>query len=312
MSSSEEGILNLQEGKFENAKNVFSLLLDEKPEDPDLISSYFISSYWDNRLDMILLLKEGKERGTRLVQMFDEFEKEMDRRNFPRKTAYEAITHCILSEASSHFRLAYQTEGISGLQKDVLQDLALCLIKTGDYPNALEISEYTLNFMDNPPGIIFFQAECLFHLGQVDKSHILFREGLLYDPDLLRFDIIKSEPLASVIRHLKPKFESDTELKEYIPVYCLERNLLPEIRDYSKEELQLLFSEMERLEENLRDDKEKYLFKVRCRMIQIGLTILDSKQAKINSDLCRKVSSKLNSIDPSILEKRNAGKIPRK
>jgi hypothetical protein len=43
-------------------------------------------------------------------------------------------------------------------------------------------------------------------------------------------------------------------------------------------------------------------------MIQYGLTILDTFQGQINSDLSRKVRELLSQIDPGTLEKRDSNR----
>lgn len=49
----EEANQHLSDGDFDKAKKVFDLLLGEDPEHPETIAGYFISSYWDNRLDLV-------------------------------------------------------------------------------------------------------------------------------------------------------------------------------------------------------------------------------------------------------------------
>ncbi|MCB1193010.1 MAG: hypothetical protein H7A23_25795 [Leptospiraceae bacterium] len=300
----EEANQKLREGEFENAKRIYSDLLDIEPENEILVNGYFISSYWDNRLDMILTLKEGRERGTKLVQLFDEFETEIGNRKLSKLASYEAITQCILSEASLHFRIAYHNEGTSGLDKDILLDLSVCLIKTGDYKNALEVIEYSKTFQDSSSMLKFFKAECYYHLGNSRKSQILFREGLLHDPDQLRLDIIKSEPLQTAIKEISGRLKNEGDLKEYLPVYCLEKKYFTQTKEYSKEELKSLYLEMNRLEESLQKENREFNFKINCRILQIGITILDSLPSNTNNDLIRKVIMKINQIDSGFLDRR--------
>lgn len=300
----EEANQKLKEGEFENAKNIFSDLLDKEPENEVLITGYFISSYWDNRLDMILMLKEGRERGTKLVQLFDEFENEISVRQLSKTASYEAITHCILSEASLHFRIAYHNEGTLGLDKDILLALSICLLKTGDYKNAFEVIEYSTNFQDNSSELKFFKAECYYHLGNPRKSQLLFREALLHDPDQLRLDIVKSEPLRTAIQELSERLKNEADLKEYLPVYCLEKKYFTQSKEYTIEELKSLYIEMNRLEESLEKDNKEFNFKVNCRILQIGITILDSFPINTNNGLVKKVMDKINQIDSGFIDRR--------
>lgn len=307
MSSAEDGIFKLKEGEFGIARKIFFDLLDFDPENISYITGFFISSYWDNRLDLVLKLKEGSDRASKLVQMFDQFEKELDQRELIRGESYRAITDCILSEASAHFRLAFQTEGSLGFEKGILTSMSLCLIKIQDYKNAMDILEYTKNTKENSPVLQFYIAECSYHLGDTHRSQVLFRDALLYDPELLRFEMIYSEPLKTAIKQLKEKSFSDDEIREYIGVYCLEKGYFTEVKEYSREEIRAFYEEMERLETSpIEKSQRDVAFKVRCRILHLGLTILDSFQASLNSDLIRKVTEKIQKIDAGLLSRRKS------
>lgn len=77
----EEANQHLSDGDFDKAKKVFDLLLGEDPEHPETIAGYFISSYWDNRLDRIHNTKEGRDRSHILVQYFSEFQNAFELKN---------------------------------------------------------------------------------------------------------------------------------------------------------------------------------------------------------------------------------------
>ncbi|ABZ98249.1 hypothetical protein [Leptospira biflexa] len=70
IQKSEEALTYLGSGEFQTAKSIYSVLLDRDPEDISTISGFYISSFWDHRLDLILKTREGKERGKLLLQLF--------------------------------------------------------------------------------------------------------------------------------------------------------------------------------------------------------------------------------------------------
>ena len=300
----EEGNFKLKEGEFENAKHIFFELLDIDPNNQEFIAGYYISSYWDNRIETILATREGKDRGNLLVEMFNQFVTEITKRNFPKNETYESLTFCILSEASTQFRIAYQKEGMHGLDKNVLSNLAMCLIRIGDYKNARDILDYSKKFQDVSMQNLYYEAECLYHLGDHSRSRLYYRTAMLNNPDLLDLEIVKSEPLATAIMQLGEQFESQEEIREILPVYCLEKHFITEIRDYNREDVNQLFLEMMRLESNLNTEKPELKFKLNCRILHIGLTILDTFPGQINSELTKKVKNKINLIDPEILDRR--------
>lgn len=300
----EEGNFKLKEGEFENAKNIFFELLDIDPNRQEFIAGYYMSSYWDNRVESILSTREGKNRGNLLVEMFNQFVQEITKRNFLKNETYESTTFCILTEASTQFRIAYQKEGMGGLDKNVLSNLAMCLIRIGDYKNARDILEYSKKFQDISMQNLFYEAECLYHLGDHSRSRLYYRTAMLNDIDLLDLEIVKSEPLATALMELGEQFESIDEIREILPVYCLEKHFITEIKDYQRDEVNKLFLEMSRLEYNLSTEKPDLRFKLNCRILHIGLTILDTFSGQYNTELTKKVKNKINLIDPELLDRR--------
>lgn len=294
----------LKEGEFEKAKEIFSSLLDKDPENQDLISGFFVSSYWDNRIELIFNSKEGKERAARIVALFDEFEEEIRKRKIQRNQFFSNVTECVLGEASSQFRKAYQKEGMIGLEPVHLIQLTICLMKTRDYKNAKEILDYTKNFQKSSNETKFLEAECLAHLGMAKESRILYREAFLTDPTDFKPEMITSEPLVSIMKSLEGNF-SDNDWKEFLPLACLEKNYFLDVKNYSESEIQKLWQEAQRLEDSLAKN-DKYDFKIKCRLIQHLVAIYDA--SKNSSD--REIAvSKLDKFEPEFFNKRKNSKI---
>jgi hypothetical protein len=305
--SYEEANQKLRDGEFENSKSLYSSLLDTNPEEPSYQAGYYIASYWDNRLDKIFSSKEGTERGLLLNELFEQFEKDYVNRKYPKMQPFFCVRECILGESSSQLRLGYHKEG-GTLDKKIVWILCKNLLIIKDYKNAIEMIDYCRKKFEMPSEFYYYKAEALYHVNEEKKSRMLFRSTFLHFPDLVPLELILSEPVCSAIGELSTRISSEKDLKEYLPVYCLERDLLPEVPDYTREDVFHFFDEMNRLYEILQTDNKDLYFKIKCRMIQYGLTILDTFQGQINSDLSRKVRELLSQIDPGTLEKRDSNR----
>jgi tetratricopeptide (TPR) repeat protein len=301
----EEGNSKLKEGEFEIAKQTFSELLDQDPNHQDYITGYFISSYWDNRIEIILNQKEGKDRGSLLVKLFNEFLTEFQLRNFSKNETYESLTFCILSEASAQFRTSYQKDGLNGLNKEILSNLVMCLTGIGDYRNAIEIIEYSKKYYTLSIQNLYYLAECSFHVGEESKSRLYYRMAIVSDIEPLNLEIIKSEPLLSTVSELNKLLEETEKIKYFLPVKLLEKNLLPEVPEYTREEISDLLEEISRLEKNLNTEREDLRFKVECRILTISLSLLDSFSIQVNQELLKKIKNTIFRIDPELLDRRS-------
>lgn len=300
----DEANFKIKEGEFEKAKKIFYGLLDINPENPDYISGFYISSYWDNRLEQILKASEGKERGLLLSDFFIAFEEEYKNRKYPFNASFDSIVYCILSESCSQLRMGFQKVGAHNFGREPYLLLTKNLVRTEDYKNAFELIEYSKRFFDLPPEYYYYKAECFFHLGEEKKSRILFRSTLLQYPELYPYEVIRSEPLYSAWAEVNIKYDSEKKAREILPVYCMEKNLLPDIADYSRNEINFMFQEVQRLQSSTIKDDKDLKFKVHCRIIQYCITVIDSFHGQVNSELSRKAREVINSIDPGYLERR--------
>ncbi|MCB1180114.1 MAG: hypothetical protein KDK36_21225 [Leptospiraceae bacterium] len=303
----EEANQKLLEGEFENSKSLFASLLDNDPENIHYIAGYFISSYWDNRLDRIFSVKEGKDRGILLDELFEKFENDFSEKKYPKTESFYSVRNCILGESCSQLRLGYQKEG-AALDQKIIWTLCRNLVIIRDYKNAIDMIDYCKRKYDMPSEFYYYKAESLFHVGEEKKSRTLFRSTLLHFPESLPIEQIKSEPIASAILELKTKIEKESDLKEYLPVFCMEKDLLPEVPEYTREDVNHFLYEMNRLRESLETDNKDMYFKVKSRILQYGFTIMDTFQGQINSELTRKVRDIISEIDPGCLERRDSNR----
>lgn len=294
----------LKRGEFEKSKLIFSNLLDIDPENPDLITGFFISSYWDNRIEKILSTPEGKERGLLLNHLFDEFEREYLRRKYhPLSGSFDSAMLCILEESCQQLKLGFQKLGPQSFEKDKYLLLAKNLLRTKEYKNCIEILEYSKKFYDTPPDYYFYKAECYFHLGEEKKSRILFRSALLYYSEKIPIHLIRSEPLFTAWTYLNENY-TEEEALYYLPVYCLEKNLLPEMLEYSKEEIRDLWVDIQKFQDGIGDTDEATRMRIKYNIIHYGITILDSFHGQINQELSRRVVELIKTFDQGILERR--------
>lgn len=272
IQKSEEALTYLSNGEFETAKSLYSVLLDRDPEDLATISGYYISSFWDHRLDLILKTREGKERGKLLLEFFSDFETEIRKRGFQTTDSFFVTQDCILKEARDHLKLAYQWEGANALDKDLLRDLASALIKIKDYPMALEVLLYGGN--KQSPVLLYFLAETQVMTGNEKEGIETYRTAFLNDPQLFPHTMVRWPPLLTLIQKASEITEREEEMKELVPVLAWREGIFRPSSKKDEATIQIWFSELKRLT----DSKERSggSFRLEARIEQFALAILQS------------------------------------
>lgn len=270
IQKSEEALSLLLSGEFEKAKAIYSVLLDRDPLDPESTSGYYIASFWDHRLDLILGTREGKERGKLILSLFADFELEMNKRKYLETPTFRAAQECILTEAKDHLKLAYQWEGANALDRDLLRELTACLLKLQDYKMALEILTYAGE--KQTPVLDFYLAETYCMLGREREGIDLYRLSFLNDPQNLSFSYLRYQPILDLLEKAKTLSDREEEWKEIIPVLAWREGLfrLPGKKDTIA--IERWVTELKRLLESKKRNGES--FRLAARIEQVALAIL--------------------------------------
>ncbi|PJZ77288.1 hypothetical protein [Leptospira neocaledonica] len=300
----EEAIKHLSEGEFELSRNLFDSLLEEDPENPEFASGFYISSFWDHRIDRIHLTKEGRERTGLLLEFLKDFDSIYKSKSFPKELSYHSAMSSILQETTDQVRIALRKEGIQSLSPGLIAELAYRLLLAEDTDLASEVLRDSSGLERFSPELLFFRAECTYLSGQHSQGLLLYREAFLKEPSAVRLESVRSEPIFSAIQILKEEFKEEGELKEALPVLLLERGVFKEIRKMSDKELEAYRSELFRLRDSLGLRKGGTEFKVKCRMIQLCCALLDSRTSILYGEVAQEAKRILDSLDPNLYHKR--------
>lgn len=190
---------------------------------------------------------------------------------------------CVLEEAAQHLKLAYQWEGANALDSETLGDLAVCLIKIGDYKTALEIIQYSSGRNRFSPNLKFFLAESYCMTGKEKEGIETYRSAFLDDPNQFRMDLVSWPPLLSLIEEAKTLVKTEDELKEILPVLAWKSGLFATGKRESIEDIKSWQKEIARLSESAKKGSG-YSFKIKCRIEQYAYFIIETAPQAIARD----------------------------
>lgn len=271
----DDAIYFLQDGEFEKAKAIFSVLLDESPQDQNLVSGYYISSYWDNKLDHLLSLKEGKERGRSILTYLEQFEKEVSERKIPRNRVYQATVHCVLEESIHHLRMSFRAEGWNGLDPSTMKGLAISHLRLGEFVPALEILEFNARTSTSFSELGFLIAECYLGTGRMDEGKDLHLRSFLDNPSRFQKECNFWEDLKIICEEVD-RSSFSAEIKELaIPVLGLQRGIFQNSRIKKQEDLVKWSEEIQRINNLHGSLSGKFQKKTAWRTLALCLTIFE-------------------------------------
>ena len=149
----------LKLGDYANAKQNFAFLLQKYPEDMEYQAAFFAAGWWYNRLSERENYRSGRSLASWYMRTWEKFMRQVEERKYNNMTSITRLMRSILEATADNFRQAFQEEGGSSADTELLQDLALCLLQLEDYNNAVDILQYARNKKPKSAELCFLLGE---------------------------------------------------------------------------------------------------------------------------------------------------------
>ncbi len=295
----------LETGDFENASKIFDEMLSKNAEYPGLTEGYRIARFWLNRRKDINELKDGKETADFYMNEWAKFYEYCQDKNTMNSTAYKAIQKFIFYSAAEHYKIAYSNNEDPTNNFTFLLNLGKCLITIGEYYETANILEYARNTYATNSKILSFLAEAYYHINDIPKSLLLFREAFLLDPSSIELDLLTSKPLLEIQKIVKTCKPFAADVREWIPVFGYIYDIFyvrRHINNQFVERLKMEILNFERILQTLSKDK-KETSSVIPRLINRYLWLFDYFQFQnFNQENISDIKKRLNEIDKQTFE----------
>lgn len=269
---------SLATGDFELARDRFGELLENRPDDPDMACGFYTASYWLNRSDLIKGTRPGRARGNLLLAEWEDYNEKAQEKGFPGLSSYRAGMKAILGMAAEEFRLAFQEEGKSSVNVDLLDQLARLLIRIEEYEDAIDVLQFSRRVATPGASLHFLLGEAMLCTGQEDfhsqgLSH--YRDAFFLNPAEVDPSIIASDVASRVFQELYSKHDEKLDRTlEWMPAEMMIHSLIPGLRPLQNPEMEQILWETGRLEKNLAKGTEKFHYRIRARLAFYYLTMI--------------------------------------
>jgi len=303
LNAANEIYLLIEDGDFKIAISKLDELLNINPEYPGLIPAFRTAKFWDNRTDYLKKFKEGKETATFLMEewaKFDEYSHEVD---ILKSNAYKSAMRFIFLKASHHYRIAFQKLEDQTGKFDLLLNLGDCLLRLEEYKNAIEILEYAKNSFTSNARLLVILAESHFHLDDIPKSLLYFREAFFINPTEIDLSLIKSKPILELIEIISKERPNTPNIKEWIPIYGFLSDIFYVRKNLHRHQIDLIEKEIVKLEVVYQRMNKEQIKESNAlpRLINKYLWLLDYYEFQnYNFENLSEIKKRLISLDESI------------
>ncbi|MCR9141429.1 MAG: hypothetical protein NXI24_04195 [bacterium] len=297
----------LETGDFGGARPIFGELIEIFPNNPEFLCGYYAAGWWFNREERRTAVKEGRAKADWLMNEWDAFQSLIDQREYSGCLAFRATMRAVLREAAEQYRIAFQEEGASAVDTNLLKTLAVCLIRLEDYVDASDILLYARRRQNQGDAQLhFLLGEALCSQEREDlkeKGMSYYRDACLIDVRTLDPGLMASEPAAGVFESLYNRFEHNLDRSyEWFPAYFHAQIVGTEgLRKLAPPEIAHLRSETDRLARDLTTVVEKYKDRVRATLAFYYLCLIHHLRIDVRDrSASREYEDRLKSLVPEV------------
>lgn len=240
----------LENGEFDQATTLFNSLIDSNPDYPGLTEGYRTSRFWGNRQNEFSNLSDGKKSADFLMKEWSDFQKYAMDKNLTHSTAYKSVQKYIFYTASEHYKTAFKNEENPTDNFNLLVNLATCFTGLDEYSRAIETLEYIRSAYKSNTIITAMLAESYYHIGEVPKSMMLFREAFFVNPQELNISQIKSKPVIELFNIAKNNISSEQDPREWIPIYGYIMDIFYVKQQLSRQTVEMIKKDIYNLEKS--------------------------------------------------------------
>lgn len=276
LPKADDALFYLRNGEFEKAKQIYSTLLDNEPNYLEWVEGYYVSAFWDNKLDHLLNLREGRDRGKALLSYLNQFEKEIQSRNYPKSHPYHESMQCILEETTRHLTIAYRQEGWTGLEPEVITGLASCHIRLHHFQKALDILNLPESQLKEGTEQKFLKADCYIGLNWIQEGTILYTKAFLEDPLKLPLHTVHWNEVHKAFQKAQQWGLQDSIPYLAIPYILRKNSILPEKIPMTQKEFQNFFNILQKTFQGFHSHQESFQKKIAFRSAFLGEVLLSS------------------------------------
>ncbi len=266
----EKSLELLAKNKLEAAKKSFSSLLGSNPEEIEYQSGFFCAGWWLNRDSRRRICRGGRPRAYWLIKEWKHFFRYAKEKGYEKTQSLQCSMKRIMGEAAENFRNAFQQEGSSTADPELLKGLAICLMQIHDYVNAIDILYYAYRKSPHNIYTCFLLGEalcCTEKKEQIGEGFSYYREAFLIDFHVAEPDFLYSPLSTEIFLNLSQENKKDINYAlNWFPAYLFLVAFDYPLRDLKSSELSSILNEVERLSREIKDGPLKYRSRVQASL----------------------------------------------
>ncbi len=295
----------IEKGDFSTALDKINELLDLDPNYPGLIDGYRTAKFWLNRSKDLQNLGDGMEKAEFLMKQWEIFNEYAQSKGMTSSTAFNAIMRHIFFKASDHYRIAFTEQQDTTHDFSFLLNLGICFLRLEEYKSVVDTLEYAKNSYKSNARLLAILGEAYYHLEDIPKSLLYFREAFFADPNEIDLDIIRAKPILEIVGVVQQERSGVPDIREWIPVYGFIHDVFYVRRNLDKHQVDSIQREIYGLERKYQKMSSDQLEEsnILPRLVNKYLWLIDYYEFQnYNYDNLSQIRDRLMKLDKSLFK----------
>ncbi|MFW5808179.1 MAG: tetratricopeptide repeat protein, partial [Spirochaetota bacterium] len=209
----------METGDFDSALKIFDQLILTNMDSPGVVEGYRTTRFWLNRITDAASIREGKDKADFFLCEWQSFLEYSDTHNIRDTHSFRAAERYVYYIAAEHYNIAFKKDENPTNNIDLVLNLSICFLKISEYSLAVDTLEYARTIYVSNPRILSMLGEAYYHLKEVPKALLLFREAFFIDPSMIDLTLIRSEPVSRLYDISVEEKSGWGDPREWIPVF---------------------------------------------------------------------------------------------
>ena len=171
---------------------------------------------------------------------------------------------------------------------------------------AIETLEYARSSHKNSAKLLAVLGEAYFHIDEISKSILYFKEAFFINPSEININLLKSKPIQNLIEIIHEMKPDCNDIREWIPIFGFTEDIFYMRRNLNNEQIETIKREIYSLEMNFQiTGKDKIASSnITPRLINKYLWMLDYfNNQERDLESIAEIKSRLIQIDKDIFNK---------
>lgn len=209
----------IEKGEFTAAVSKIDVLMDIDADYPGLIEAYRVSKFWNNREAELRGIDRGKDTAEYLMQQWEVFNEYAEGKGMSASTAFKSAMRYIFFTAADHYQHAFREQQDTSHNFQFLLNLGDCFLRLEEYKLAIETLEFARSSYKSNARLLAILGEAYFHLDDITKSLVSFREAFFINPAEIDLGMLKAKPISDLAEIVKKERKDYRDINEWLPIY---------------------------------------------------------------------------------------------